>query len=183
MNVCCVRVLHRGWDEISWGAEGRILQWKCSIAMAGWGGGAFLVFVCEQPPNFFLPHWATDGCCFCGRVWSTTHTHTHTHAETHTWGVDEWQAWLPHRTYWWHHCWASGHSTLSMFQRAIQSASSAPWLFHRHDAYCLLLVIIQFSRLRSGTKYFSFDSDGTINNWPVYDLPSVQYRHLWRERI
>lgn len=84
MNVCCVRVLHRGWDEISWGAEGRILQWKCSIAMAGWGGGAFLVFVCEQPPNFFLPHWATDGCCFCGRVWSTTHTHTHILMQKHT---------------------------------------------------------------------------------------------------
>ena len=33
------------------------------------------------------------------------------------------------------------------------------------------LVIIQFSRLQSRHRN-SCDSDGTIDNWPVYDLPS-----------
>lgn len=90
MIVRCVSEYQRvSWDFL--GALGKILQWNCSIAMTG-RGGVFLVFVCESPPTNFLPHWATESYCFCGRVWSTTHMHACSCRNTHTWGMNEWMA-------------------------------------------------------------------------------------------
>lgn len=162
MDVCCVRVLE---GELRfWGARGRVLQWNCSIAMTGRGGG-FLLFVCEPPLANFLPHWAKESFCFCSRVWSTTHSSCR---NAHL--GDEWMAGLTttQGSYWWHHCWASGHSTLSMFQRAIESASTALWVFHRHDAYCLFFSDYSISIHEQNTFLLTLMAQSTIGQFMAF---------------
>lgn len=64
---------------------------------------------------FSLPHWATNSDHLCGGAWSTSGTHAR--RNTYTWG-GEWMTGLTttQGSYWWHHYWAYGYSTLYMFR-------------------------------------------------------------------
>lgn len=138
-----------------------------------WGAFSCLCVSLNQP----------DFCyCFLGKGVTNN---THVDMQKHTPGVrNQWQFWPPHR--------ApiddiiAGHLVTPPFPCfrkpfSLLQLHQGPFTDTMPIAY--VLVIIQFSRLQSWKKYFSCDSDGTINNWPVFDLSAVKYVHLWIEGI
>lgn len=158
MNLCCVRVL----EGKLWllGSRGRILQWKCNIAMNG-GGGGFLLFVSASPPTQLFASLSYKKQSFCGKgVCKCTHMLMHKH--TPGW-------WMNGRT--------DCHTGLLLMtslpciwplrplhdQRAIQSTTAAPWLFHRRDAYCLFFRELFTLAGSTFVQYASVKSDGTVN--------------------
>lgn len=158
MNLRCVRVFEgelRLFEEPEaefFGAH----EWKrwrlCRVCV--WASLAY-----------FVPHWATESNFFCGKG-VITHTQTHMLIQKRTPGGDEWMAGLTTTQgfYWWHHYWASGHSTLSTFREPFSQLLLHQGSFTDVTSIAYFLEIIHFSRLQPRTKYFTVESDGTINS-------------------
>lgn len=97
--MCVVWEYRAAWELQA--AKDRILQSNCTIAMSGWGGGRFWLFVRESLPTTFLLFL----------LWKGVINNTHL-------GGKEWMVGqsTTQGSYWWHHHhWASGHSTHPMF--------------------------------------------------------------------
>lgn len=116
---------------------------------------------------FSLPHWATNSDHLCGGAWSTSGTHAR--RNTYTWG-GEWMTGLTttQGSYWWHHYWAYGYSTLYMFR--------GPFNLH-HGSFKGMTPVAFFLNYSIWSApvvnriLILADHDGTYGNY--------QQSHLW----
>lgn len=115
---------------------------------------------------FSLPHWATNSDHLCGGAWSTSGTHAR--RNTYTWG-GEWMTGLTttQGSYWWHHYWAYGYSTLYMFR--------GPFNLH-HGSFKGMTPVAFFFKLfnlvgssREQDTYFSW------SRWHLGQLSAVTF--------
>lgn len=101
---------------------------------------------------------------FCGKgVIYITHIYSR---RKHTPGYEWIAALTPTQgSYWWHHSWASGHSTLSMFRKPF----SQLWLHHGSltdmTAVAFILEITELSRLQARAKMLTLEEQLTISRF------------------